>query len=66
MDNDLNAMAGNAAMTPEHIAYMKSRIPMNRFGTAEEIAALVAWMCSEECSFSTAAVFDLSGGRSTY
>jgi 3-oxoacyl-[acyl-carrier protein] reductase len=55
-----------AQMTPEHIAYMKSRIPMNRFGTAEEIAALVAWMCSEECSFSTAAVFDLSGGRSTY
>jgi NAD(P)-dependent dehydrogenase (short-subunit alcohol dehydrogenase family) len=55
-----------AQMTPEHIAYMKSRIPMNRFGTPEEIAALVAWMCSEECSFSTAAVFDLSGGRSTY
>ncbi len=55
-----------AQMTPEHIAYMKSRIPMNRFGTVDEIAALVAWLCTEECSFSTAAVFDLSGGRSTY
>jgi 3-oxoacyl-[acyl-carrier protein] reductase len=55
-----------AQMTAEHIAYMKSRIPMNRFGTVDEIAALVAWMCSAECSFSTGAVFDLSGGRSTY
>ncbi len=53
-------------MTESHIAYMKSRIPMNRFGTVDEIAALVAWLCTDECSFSTAAVFDLSGGRSTY
>ncbi len=55
-----------AQMTQEHIAYMKSRIPMGRFGTTTEIAALVAWLCSEECSFSTGAVFDISGGRSTY
>jgi NAD(P)-dependent dehydrogenase (short-subunit alcohol dehydrogenase family) len=55
-----------AQMTPEHIGYMKSKIPMNRFGTADEIAALVVWLCTEECSFSTGAVFDLSGGRSTY
>ncbi|MEA2663413.1 MAG: 2-dehydro-3-deoxy-L-rhamnonate dehydrogenase [Candidatus Eremiobacteraeota bacterium] len=55
-----------AQMTQAHIDYMKSRIPMNRFGRVEEIAALVAWLCSEECSFSTGAVFDLSGGRSTY
>ena len=55
-----------AQMTAEHIAYMKSKIPMGRFGTVEEIAALVGWLCSEECSFSTGAVFDLSGGRSTY
>jgi NAD(P)-dependent dehydrogenase (short-subunit alcohol dehydrogenase family) len=55
-----------AQMTAEHIAYMKSRIPMNRFGTVDEIAALVGWLCSEECSFSTGAVFDCSGGRSTY
>jgi 2-dehydro-3-deoxy-L-rhamnonate dehydrogenase (NAD+) len=55
-----------AQMTQTHIDYMKSKIPMNRFGTAEEIAALVTWLCTEECSFTTAAVFDLSGGRSTY
>ncbi|HYZ15769.1 MAG TPA: SDR family NAD(P)-dependent oxidoreductase [Candidatus Acidoferrum sp.] len=55
-----------AQMSESHIAYMKSRIPMNRFGTVEEIAALVGWLCTEECSFSTGAVFDLSGGRSTY
>ena len=55
-----------AQMTEAHIAYMLSKIPMNRFGTVEEIAALVAWLCTEECSFSTGAVFDLSGGRSTY
>lgn len=55
-----------AQMTAEHIAYMKSKIPMNRFGTVDEIAALVAWLCTEECSFSTGGVFDLSGGRSTY
>jgi NAD(P)-dependent dehydrogenase (short-subunit alcohol dehydrogenase family) len=55
-----------AQMTQTHIDYMKSKIPMNRFGQAAEIAALVAWLCTEECSFSTGAVFDLSGGRSTY
>jgi 3-oxoacyl-[acyl-carrier protein] reductase len=53
-------------MTPEHIQFMLSKIPMGRFGTPEEVAALVGWLCTEECSFSTGAVFDLSGGRSTY
>ena len=53
-------------MTPEHIAFMLSKIPMGRFGTPEEVAAMVAWLCTDECSFSTGAVFDLSGGRSTY
>jgi 2-dehydro-3-deoxy-L-rhamnonate dehydrogenase (NAD+) len=55
-----------AQMTQAHIDYMLSKIPMNRFGTVDEIASLVAWLCTEECSFSTGAVFDLSGGRSTY
>ena len=49
-----------------HIDYMRSRIPMDRFGRKDEAAALVAWLCSEDCSFSTGAVFDLSGGRATY
>jgi 3-oxoacyl-[acyl-carrier protein] reductase len=53
-------------MTPEHIQFMLSKIPMGRFGTPEEVAALVGWLCTEDCSFSTGAVFDLSGGRSTY
>ena len=53
-------------MTPTHIEYMLSRIPMGRFGQPTEIAALVAWLASEECSFSTGGVFDISGGRSTY
>ena len=53
-------------MTPEHIQFMLSKIPMGRFGTPEEVAAMVGWLCTEECSFSTGAVFDLSGGRSTY
>ena len=53
-------------MSAEHIAFMLSKIPMGRFGTPEEIAAMVAWLCTEDCSFSTGAVFDLSGGRSTY
>ena len=53
-------------MTPQHIDYMLSKIPMGRFGKTEEAAALVAWLCSEDCSFSTGAVFDLSGGRATY
>ena len=53
-------------MTQAHIDFMLSKIPLGRFGTVEEIAALVAWLCTEDCSFSTAAVFDLSGGRATY
>jgi len=53
-------------MTPEHIQFMLSKIPMGRFGLPEEIAAMVAWLCTEDCSFSTGAVFDLSGGRATY
>jgi 2-dehydro-3-deoxy-L-rhamnonate dehydrogenase (NAD+) len=55
-----------AQMTQAHIDYMLSKIPMARFGETSEIAAMVAWLASEECSFSTGAVFDLSGGRSTY
>ena len=53
-------------MSAEHIAFMLSKIPMGRFGEPEEIAAMVAWLCSGDCSFSTGAVFDLSGGRATY
>ena len=53
-------------MTQDHIDFMLSKIPMGRFGKAEEVAAMVAWLCSEDCSFSTGGVFDLSGGRSTY
>ncbi len=53
-------------MKQEHIDYMLSKIPMGRFGQVEEVAALVAWLASEECSFSTGAVFDISGGRATY
>ena len=53
-------------MSPEHIQFMLSKIPMARFGTPQEVAAMVAWLCTEDCSFSTGAVFDLSGGRSTY
>ena len=53
-------------MSEAHIAFMLSKIPMARFGEPEEIAAMVAWLCTEECSFSTGAVFDLSGGRATY
>jgi 3-oxoacyl-[acyl-carrier protein] reductase len=55
-----------AQMTEQHIQFMLSKIPMGRFGTVEEAAALVAWLASEDCSFSTGAVFDLSGGRATY
>ncbi len=53
-------------MTPAQIDYMLSKIPMNRFVTVDEIAALVAWLASEDCSFSTGAVFDISGGRAVY
>ena len=53
-------------MTDEHINYMLSKIPRNRFAKVDELASLVTWLSSEENSFSTAAVFDLSGGRATY
>ena len=53
-------------MTEEHINYMLSKIPRNRFAKVNELASLVCWLASEENSFSTAAVFDLSGGRATY
>ncbi len=69
----VNAVAPAAArtaifdqMAPEHIAYMLSKIPMGRLVTVDEVAAMVAWLASEDCSFSTGAVFDLSGGRATY
>jgi NAD(P)-dependent dehydrogenase (short-subunit alcohol dehydrogenase family) len=53
-------------MSQEHIQFMLSKIPMGRFGLPEEVAAMVGWLCTEDCSFSTGAVFDLSGGRATY
>ncbi len=53
-------------MTPEFLDFMLSKIPLGRFGEVDEIAALVCWLASEECSFSTGAVFDISGGRATY
>jgi 3-oxoacyl-[acyl-carrier protein] reductase len=53
-------------MTQQHIDFMLSKIPVGRFGSVDEIAALVCWLATEECSFSTGAVFDLSGGRATY
>jgi 3-oxoacyl-[acyl-carrier protein] reductase len=53
-------------MSEEHIGYMLSKIPRGRFVEVGEIAAMIAWMCSRENSFTTGAVFDLSGGRSTY
>jgi 3-oxoacyl-[acyl-carrier protein] reductase len=53
-------------MTEEHVQYMVERIPMRRVGQPEEVAALIAFLASEACSFSTGAVFDLSGGRATY
>ena len=69
----VNAITPAAVRTPifdqitqEHIDFMLSKIPMGRFGKVEEIAAMVAWLASEECSFTTGAVFDISGGRATY
>lgn len=53
-------------MTEQHINYMLSKIPMNRFGEVDEVAEMVSWLASPQCTFSTAAVFDLSGGRATY
>ncbi|MDO9285762.1 MAG: SDR family NAD(P)-dependent oxidoreductase [Aquabacterium sp.] len=69
----VNAVAPAAARTaifdqmkPEHINFMLGKIPMGRFVEVAEVAAMVAWLASEDCSFSTGAVFDLSGGRATY
>jgi 2-dehydro-3-deoxy-L-rhamnonate dehydrogenase (NAD+) len=69
----VNAIAPAAARTaifdqmlPSHIEYMLSRIPMGRFVEVHEIAAMVAWLASDDCSFTTGAVFDLTGGRATY
>jgi 2-dehydro-3-deoxy-L-rhamnonate dehydrogenase (NAD+) len=53
-------------MKQEHVDYMLSKIPLARFLELDEIAALICWLASEECSFSTGAVFDISGGRATY
>jgi 2-dehydro-3-deoxy-L-rhamnonate dehydrogenase (NAD+) len=53
-------------MSQQHIDFMLSKIPMGRFGTVDEVASLVVWLASDECSFTTAAVFDCSGGRATY
>ncbi len=53
-------------ISQQHIDYMLSKIPMGRFGEVDEAAALVAWLASEDCSFTTGGVFDLSGGRATY
>ncbi|WP_062226411.1 SDR family NAD(P)-dependent oxidoreductase [Aureimonas frigidaquae] len=69
----VNAVTPAAARTPifdqmsqEHIDYMLAKIPLNRFLEPHEAAAMIAWLASEECSFSTGAVFDLSGGRAVY
>ena len=53
-------------LTADQVEYMVDRIPMRRMGESDEVAALVAWLASKECSFSTGAVFDISGGRATY
>ncbi|MBX9944615.1 MAG: SDR family oxidoreductase [Reyranella sp.] len=53
-------------MTEQHIQYMLSKIPMNRFGEVDEVAEMVAWLASGHCTFATGATFDLSGGRATY
>lgn len=70
---NVNCVTPAAVKTPifeqvaqSHIDFMLSKIPMGRFGLVEEIAATVVWMCTEDCSFTTGAVFDLSGGRATY
>jgi 2-dehydro-3-deoxy-L-rhamnonate dehydrogenase (NAD+) len=54
------------SMQQQHIDYMLSKIPMNRFLMPDEAAAMIVWLCSEDCAFSTGSVFDLSGGRATY
>src|SRR6185437_3304070 len=55
-----------AQMTAQQVEWMLSKIPVGRFGEIDEVASLVLWLSSEECSFSTGAVFDISGGRATY
>ena len=55
-----------ATMAQTHIDYMLSKIPMGRFVEVDEIAAMVSWLSSEDCSFTTGSVFDITGGRSTY
>ena len=60
------ATTGRGRATKEQVQDMVQRIPMGRTGEISEIAAMVAWLASEECSFSTGAVFDISGGRATY
>ncbi|MBD9626975.1 SDR family oxidoreductase [Ensifer sp. ENS06] len=69
----VNAVTPAAAMTEifeqmsqEHIEFMRSKIPMNRFLAVEEAAALIGWLSSNDCAFSTGAVFDISGGRAVY
>lgn len=69
----VNCVTPAAVKTPifsqvaqSHIDFMLSKIPIGRFGEVDEIAAMVSWMCTEDCSFTTGAVFDLSGGRATY
>ncbi len=61
----LRRQAG-ARESKETLDYMVAKIPMGRVGTPEEVAVLVAWLASNDCSFSTGAVHDLSGGRATY
>ncbi|MBZ2194736.1 SDR family NAD(P)-dependent oxidoreductase [Occultella gossypii] len=56
----------NATTAPDVLAHITSLIPMKRVGTAQEVAELIAWLCSERVSFSTGAVYDISGGRATY
>ena len=56
----------NLETAPEVLEYMLSKIPMGRLGETSEVAALVGWLCSEDCSFSTGACYDISGGRATY
>ena len=69
----VNAITPAAVRTPifdqitqEHIDFMLSKIPMGRFGTVDEVASLICFLASEECSFTTGSVFDVSGGRATY
>ena len=69
----VNAVTPAAVRTPifnqmpqSHLDFMLSKIPRGRFGTVDEVASLVCWLASDECSFSTGAVFDISGGRATY